>query len=481
MENKKGFRYLAKNVGLLTIGNFGTKLLTFFLVPLYTNTLSTTEYGTYDLFYTTVSLLIPILTLDIATSITRFLLDKNEKNSTIITYAFELYFLSVLIVILINIINAKFCFIDVFANYSIFFVLMYIVTALSGILTSISQGIERVFDTSLSGVISALIMIALNILFLVIFKYGLKGYFLATIIGTLSQCVYLICRLKVWNYIIEEKITSSISRKKTQKEMRNFSIPMIANSISWWINNASDRYIVTWLCGIAENGIYSVGYKIPSIFNVIQTIFGQAWGLSAIQDFDPEDKNLFFSKVYNLYEFVLAVSCSIIILFDKILAHFLYAKDFYYAWLYAPFLMISMLFGALAGFIGGIFVAVKDSKAYAYSTVVGAVCNLVLNIILVFSLGSIGAAIATEISYFVIFIMRLRRMKKYISMDLKLKRDFICYVLLTIQGILLLIIDNNCILYGSEIIILILIGIFFREEFRMFMNKLGNIMIKRRF
>ena len=34
-----------------------------------------------------------------------------------------------------------------------------------------------------------------------------------------------------------------------------------------------DRYIVIGLCGVAANGIYSVGYKIPSILNIFQTIF----------------------------------------------------------------------------------------------------------------------------------------------------------------------------------------------------------------
>ena len=78
---KKDYKYLFKNIGLLTISQFGTKLLSFLLVPLYTNILNTTEYGTYDLFNTTVNLLIPIVTLNIADSILVFTLDKT-KNKT---------------------------------------------------------------------------------------------------------------------------------------------------------------------------------------------------------------------------------------------------------------------------------------------------------------------------------------------------------------------------------------------------------------
>ena len=69
---KTDYKYLFKNIGLLTISQFGTKLLVFFLVPLYTSILTTEEYGIFDLFNTTIALLIPILTLNIMDSVIRF-------------------------------------------------------------------------------------------------------------------------------------------------------------------------------------------------------------------------------------------------------------------------------------------------------------------------------------------------------------------------------------------------------------------------
>ena len=74
------YKYLIKNMGLLTLSSFATKLLSFFLVPLYTSVLSTGEYGTYDLFNTTIGLLFPILTLDIQEGVLRFALDKDNDN-----------------------------------------------------------------------------------------------------------------------------------------------------------------------------------------------------------------------------------------------------------------------------------------------------------------------------------------------------------------------------------------------------------------
>ena len=83
----KKYRYLLKNIGLLTLSNFATKLLSFFLVPLYTNVLSTSDYGTYDLLYTTISVLIPILTLNIQDAVVRFSLEKEYDRDAIVTVA----------------------------------------------------------------------------------------------------------------------------------------------------------------------------------------------------------------------------------------------------------------------------------------------------------------------------------------------------------------------------------------------------------
>lgn len=81
----KKYIYLIKNMGLLTISSFGSKLLSFFLVPLYTSILTTKDYGIYDVFNTTIMLLIPILTSGMLEAVLRFpLTDKKIKMKYIL-------------------------------------------------------------------------------------------------------------------------------------------------------------------------------------------------------------------------------------------------------------------------------------------------------------------------------------------------------------------------------------------------------------
>ena len=92
------YKYLLKNIGLLTLSNFATKLLSFFLVPLYTNVLTTAEYGTYDLFNTTIGVLLPILTLNIQDAVMRFSMDARYSKKAIVTVATKYLLISNLLV-----------------------------------------------------------------------------------------------------------------------------------------------------------------------------------------------------------------------------------------------------------------------------------------------------------------------------------------------------------------------------------------------
>ena len=460
------YKYLLKNIGLLTLSSFATKLLSFFLVPLYTNILTTTEYGTYDLFNTTIGVLLPILTLNIQEAVMRFSLDSKYDKKSIVTVAARYLMVSNVIVIGGLLLNTIFNISIIVKQYSIYFFLMFLSQSLSGMITMYIRGIDKIADLSVSSLIASAITICLNVSFLAFFHWGLVGYFLANILGPLFQSVYLIFKAHIIKDLSFEK-----KYKNETKEMIGYSKPLIANSIAWWVNNASDRYIVVFFCGLAENGIYSVASKIPSILNIFQTIFNQAWTLSAVKDFDSEDNSGFFTNTYKAYNCMLTIICSGIILTDQILAKFLYAKDFFIAWKYVPWLTIAILFGALSGYIGGFFAAVKDSKIFSKSTVYGAITNIILNLLLTPFIGALGAAIATTGSYIEVWLFRYIHSKKYIRIRINLIRDIISYALLIFQSILLLCGLKNRVLYLSEGLLFILICTLYLKDFIFLLSK----------
>lgn len=78
-------KYLFNNTLIFAIGNFGTKLISFFLVPIYTYTLSVADYGTADLVTTVSFVMAPMLTLNLSDAVLRFPLDKKGNDNQILT------------------------------------------------------------------------------------------------------------------------------------------------------------------------------------------------------------------------------------------------------------------------------------------------------------------------------------------------------------------------------------------------------------
>lgn len=469
----RGKKYLAKNIILLTISQMGSKLLSFLLVPLYTSVLSSSEYGTYDLFNTTITLLIPLLTVNIADAVLRFALD-NKDEKDIFTIGIKYFSLGTGFITIALIVNHILRINSLVDHFAIYIFLLYVATSINGVINNFSRGIDSVKEVAIGGLICSAIMLSLNIYFLLYLKLGLAGYFGANIIGLIVQSIYLIISLRLWRYC-----TKQITNKLIEKEMINYAKPLIANNIAWWVNSSSDRYIVTWISGLAANGIYSVGYKIPSILNVFQTIFSQAWTLSAVKDFDPKDKNNFFTNMYNLYNFGMIFVCSILILATRIIAHVLYAKQFYNAWIYVPWLLISIVFGSISGYIGGIFAAVKDSKIFAQTTVLSAIVNTVLNIVLVLWIGPLGAAISTAFSYFITWLIRIIVVRRYITLHLKVLRDSIAYIILVLQTLSLYLFKNTLLInYAIQVFLLVVLIILFFTQFKQILKNIRKVIKK---
>lgn len=461
------YKYLLKNIGLLTLSSFGSKIISFFLVPLYTAILTTTEYGIFDMVNTTISLLIPFFSICISDGVLRFAMEGDENKSDVFSIGLKVSFIGSIPIVLFVVMNCVFHFSSIINDYAILFLILYYVNILSSLVISFSRGIGKIKEVAVSSVICSFVIIGLNIILLVYVQLGLLGYFLANILGLLMQGLYLLFSCNLCKYI-----NLRCSNNTLKNKMLTYCKPLIANNVAWWVNNASDRYVVTFFCGIAQNGLYSVGYKIPSLLNMLQSIFGQAWTLSATKDFDPDDKNGFFSVTYEMYNCSLVLSCSVIIIFSRVLAKILYSNAFFSSWVFVPFLSISVVFGALAGYIGGIFSAVMDSSKFAKSAISGAIINTILNIVFVSAIGPLGAAISTAVSYFIVWVVRVKSVFKYIKIRINLKRDLFAYFILVVQSILLILTKKDSFfLFFTQFVLFILLVVIFKKIIKKLIDK----------
>lgn len=427
---KEKNKTLLKNVGIFTVSSFGSKLLSFLLVPLYTYILSTKEYGTADVLSTTVSLAMPILTLSISDSVLRFTMDDVYTKQDVISSAIRVLWKSSLLLVIILLITFRLGIFNLDKFYYIFIFISFVLNVLNNIFNLYLKGKGQISIIATAGILNTIVTCISNILFLVVFKYGVNGYLLANISGILVTVAYQYIFGKIYNDI------SVHTNRLVTRNMIIYSLPLIPNSLAWWINSASDRYFLIFMRGISENGIYSLAYKIPTILSTVQNIFYNAWSISAIKEFDKLDTDSFFGNNYSLYSFISLMVCSTLIILNIPIAQILYASDFFEAWRCVPFLLVGTMFNGLSLFEGCIYASVKKTKIVSLTTIIGAVCNIVCNIIFIKFWGGVGAAFATMMGYFVTWILRTFFMKSIIFMKVKWRLEIISYILLFIQAYL---------------------------------------------
>lgn len=464
-------KYLFKNVGILTISGFASKILNFFLVPLYTSKLSTVDFGTFDFIVTSVTLLIPILTLGMSDALLIFLLDKskNRVSVTNIVIRFCINSIPFFAIILIFISN-----LNVFSYspfYYVFALGSYFFSIFNQFFVQYSKGIENVKVIGVAGVLSTVASLTFNILFLVVLNMGITGYLWASILTQLSSFIFYFCSLKIW-----EVVDLHIKDVYLQKEMLRFSIPLVLGTLSWFINYASDKYVVTFMCGLAANGILSIAYTIPQIVTSMDGFFIQAWQISAMKEFNEADETYrFYGNMFVYFNFCLCVVCSWLIILSRPVASIIYQNEFYEAWQYAPFLMFSSLMNANAGFIGPILSAKKNSKILTLSTIIPAVFNIILDVILAYFWGIQGATIATAISSCMIFEIRKLAVKKELIIK-RYWRVIVTWIGLLLQGVLE-IFEISYFLEAIVMIILLMINIDILKDAT---RSLANIFFRRK-
>ena len=454
MNNSSKNKYLLKNTIVLSIGNFGSKLISFFLVPLYTNIFTTAEYGTIDLITILTTVIVPLITLNISESVMRYSMDKNSDKDKILSVGNVILLVSILICMISFPILSV---ISYTSQYALLLVIYMMTFISSSIYLCFIRGKEQLFDYSIISIVQTLIIAILNIYFLIVLKIGIKGYIIAYIIA------YLITTFLC---IIRGKIIPSFKKlsldKKLAKDMIKYSVILIPNSLMWWIMNSLDRIMVTSMISIEANGVYTVSYKLPTIIITLTSIFNQAWMFSAVKEKDSADKETYSNSIFTaLFNIVITISLFLLLILKPLMKIYV-GKAFFLAWEYTPALIIGTVFLTLGTFISNEYTAHKDSIGFLKSSTIGALINLILNFLLIPIIGVMGAAIATCISYICVYIFRIFDTRKYLKYRVLDKEKVICISLLLLSSIVIYI-DNY--FYYLILLLILLIDLIISRKF----------------
>ena len=413
MESKK--KELAKNTVIIGVGKMCTQFISFLLLPLYTAALSVKEYGIVDILNTYVSLLMPIFTLQLEQGIFRFLLDSRGDNKAIKNIISTVtLFMSIMSVMYAFIIFGIGKVMNI--QYSELLVLNLITMAGSNILLQVIRGLGNNLAYSVGSFVTAITTILLNIAFILFFRWGATGMLLATAIANAVCCVV----------------------------------------------SASDRTIVSFFLGIASNGLLSIAHKFSSMYNVVYNIFNLTWTESVALYMDDKDGESYMNSVLQTV-FNLFVTANVgIIACMPFVFFILVDKSYYDAYYQIPIQMLAALFNVIAGLYSVVYIAKKLTNQIAKTTVLAAVINVVVHLLLIKNIGLYASSISSLVAYMILAIVRYKGTKKY--KNLRIPAKYILMAMLSYVIVFVGYYSKNRILQLGVLIIIVIYSLLVNNE-----------------
>jgi O-antigen/teichoic acid export membrane protein len=285
---------------------------------------------------------------------------------------------------------------------------------------------------AIDGVLCTVLTLTLTVLFLIPFKMGVTGYLLAIILADFVSIVFL---------FIVAKLYRDIERKEDivlRKAMFRYALPLVPTTMCWWITSSSNMYLIAFFLGTGASGLFEMGIRIPTMMVTISSIFMQAWQVSAITG-GEEGQQRFFARVFASYNALIFCATSVLILCSQVIMRVLVAPSFFEAWRFIPFLAIGTAFACMVTFFGTVYMMHKKSVPSMVTTLFGAIIIIIANFILIPMMGIMGAALATLVSYVLVFVIRAVDTRRFLKFEWSIGKMIINSGILIAQSLVMLL------------------------------------------
>lgn len=385
--------------------------------------MTTNEYGSAELILSTASLLMPIITMGVTDGIMRFSMEQKYNHSELLTSG---YLVITIGMALVGVSTFILNFFGLFSINSLFFVLLLsLILSLESVLGAYTKGCARTKSFALIGIFRSIIHVITVWISIVILGLGRIGYIVSLTITYLSSIVL---------YIVDSRfkvITLVKPSKNLLKILILYSFPLISNAVCWQIVNISDKFFILHYFDASAVGIYSVAQKIPVIITTFTGIFIQAWQLTATRQHQSNKLSESYNSVQNIYCWAIGFVTVVSIVFGKTILSIFVGEHYRGAYVYIPLLSLSAFFNSMTAFSGSAYMVTKNTAPIFYSSLSAAVINILLNALLIPSIGEMGAAVSTALSYATSWLVRMVKLRNNTEIIVKNIIPFIMSIVLS--------------------------------------------------
>lgn len=412
MQSK--YKRLLTDIGIFALGALGSKLIIFVLLPLYTNVLTEAEYGIADLVFTMGQLILPVISLAIFNGLLRYGLMTEYNSADVFKCATYVFVIGSLVTVAITPLFGLLPFINEWKWYLCLYVISLFAVTNSLVYLKVKDK-NKLY--ALLSILQTFTLVVCNVVTLVIFRLGIKGYLLSYLISNLVTFLSAFFIGDMYMDLKRSKYSSSLMRA-----MVCFSVPYLFNDISWWLVNSSNKLIIEIALGSAMLGIFTTATKIPSMINSIASIFTQAWGLSSIREYDSTNDTTFYTRVFNSYVVFILGVCIVLVSIMKPFMSIYVSAEFFQAWQYVPLLLLGAVFISIASFMGSLLGAMKKSRNIMNSTFIGSIANVIVSLLTIKYFGIWGSVIGSLCASVIVAVHRLLSVKSNMDFEYDLKK-----------------------------------------------------------
>ena len=385
------------------IGTFGSKVIYFLLVPFYSFFLSKSELGIYDLILASLTIITPVISVQISEAVYRELIDpdrRTQKPSQVFSSGLSLVFAGLLLFV-----TAAFI-IKQFFDYQILYELILIQSSFTFYIffQQSLRGLSLNKEYALMGTTNSFLLISFSITLIYFSRIELSNIILAISCAQTISITYAAYKINFFRLFDLKNI-----RKEKVYELLNYSFPLLPNTLSWWLIDLGSRYIILFFIGLEENGLYAVAARYAGIIALVNSIFILSW-----QDYVINSKSKTSSNTkklsLNLNLFV-AFQMGLVILltsFSKELIYYTTPIAFHDAANYLPILLISSAFASFCGFYGAFYLKEKKTRKIFTTTFIGSTINIIFCVALINYFSLYAVAAASFVGFFITFLIRYR-------------------------------------------------------------------------
>ncbi len=329
-------------------------------------------------------------------------------------------------------------------------------------------------------------MLALNFIFILGLRTGVEGIFIANMIASALTFLILVPTfIKKWMLKLD---------RAAIRIMLPFGLTNVPAYLGAMMVQVIDRPIVQMYLGLAAVGVYQANYRMGFIMMVFVSLFEYAWRPFFMRQHKTDDAQarILFSHIFTYFMLISLVSFLLLafflpyILTTQVLGRQLLPPRYMYGMSIIPVVLFAYIFqGMYTNFIAGIYIKERN-RSLPLITGLGAATNIIVNLLLIPSMGIMGAAIATLAAYIVmaIAIYRVSQKAYFIAYDWsRVSKLFL--IIVAAYGLERMCVLGNVINEGAALFLLrlgltlavfaaLFLFEFFSEKEKRFMKEIGK-------